>query len=247
MTSIYLILLPFFTFLPWIALMTVVHLFFIVPKNIYYLILLTSIVIISIISTILMLFAYRSKYINIHQTEKQKQLSKSDIKIILSSGEYKRKVIPKAIIHTIAPIVFIFSMICTLIEFFPGWITPFSNTLGYMFVKYPIMNIFAKYSNKFTNEDDLSLFITKLYNDDICMFINLFIEEHDPIQNRDSVFNKLLGIFQNDKQTTFSQEDKLKLLKLVNIKHFVGKIIWYLFASVITFYVIVTHFFVFKL
>lgn len=237
--NIYIVLLPFFTFIPWIIFVSIIQLYFSFSTYINNIIFASSIIYLLCASICIMFLAYRENYIQNHKNVNQD--------IILNSDEYKKKVIPKGILNTISPILFIFTIIITLIELFPGWSAPFSNTLGYLFTKNKFMNIFSKYINSMNTTDELSLFITKLYNDDICMFINLFVNESNPIENPNSIFNKLISNFQNGKEKNISYEDKVKLAHLIRNKHFIGKIIWYIFACIITFYVLVTHLYTFKI
>tara|TARA_B100001175_G_scaffold257907_1_gene226348 strand:+ start:2468 stop:3517 length:1050 start_codon:yes stop_codon:yes gene_type:complete len=142
----------------------------------------------------------------------------------------------KVLTYTILPWIIIFGLLYFLLELFPGWVMPFSNTIGYFIVntlgattlvtkilksseyeKNPtlqkaLLNIEKNYS-RFINEIDSKL---TLYE--------RFIE-----QLHKESFTKKLSTSSIDDMKKDSAV--INLFALVNIKHFIGKIFWYILAG----------------
>ena len=137
---------------------------------------------------------------------------------------------------TLLPWLIIFGLLYLLLEIFPGWVRPFSNTIGYVIVNLlgaekDIKNILKQsnglsdLSNKslvsaLTNiEKDYSRIINEFdtNKDNFLSFITQFKREH---------FLKIDGPIETN-------EHVYKLYQHVIAKHFIGKIIWYILAGIL--------------
>ena len=132
------------------------------------------------------------------------------------------------LIYTIIPWLLIYGILYVLLDLFPGWSKPFSNTLGFIFVNIIgaeklLDNFLADKEGK--EGSDLVNAIIKIDNNK-SMFINQF--SHDK-EDFISFFNELerSGIFKTD----LGKDDKIEFFKLITIKHIIGKLIWYILAG----------------
>jgi hypothetical protein len=127
------------------------------------------------------------------------------------------------------PWFFVFVGLTFVLKIFPGWKAPFSNTFGYLAVKFmgirEVFNNMIK-SNYNTKNTALNKVMEEIYEDQ-SLLINKFTPE-----NFDFTLNKLKPIF-NSASKTFS-ENRLKLYQLVSIKDNVSEMIWYMLAGVLT-------------
>ena len=139
---------------------------------------------------------------------------------------------------TILPWVIIFSMIYFLLELFPGWVTPFSNTFGYLVVNLLGVETVLKdvLSDGSKNGDAGQL--TQAINN-IKKNMSKFINEIDLANGDYESFVKQLkteGLLKQElsnKENYMNDENKKELFKLVNIKHVIGKSIWYILCGIL--------------
>lgn len=133
---------------------------------------------------------------------------------------------------TVMPWIIIFVLLYFILKLFPGWVSPFSNTIGYMFVS--MLGVTGTLENIMTNDADAS------EKPDLVKAINSiknnkskFINQIDiNLANFEAFINELKQsqITHNDDT---KQEDIVKLYKLITIKHVIGKIIWYILAGIL--------------
>tara|TARA_Y100000389_G_scaffold192514_1_gene220054 strand:- start:36 stop:1106 length:1071 start_codon:yes stop_codon:yes gene_type:complete len=141
---------------------------------------------------------------------------------------------------TLLPWIIIFGLLYLLLELFPGWVRPFSNTIGYVIVNLlgaekDIKNIFKKTDD--TPKDKSPELIKALINieKDYSRIINEFDINKD----------KFLSFFKQFKTENFlvdnidnvdnieKSEYVYKLYQHVVAKHFIGKIVWYILAGIL--------------
>lgn len=124
-----------------------------------------------------------------------------------------------ALLNTFIPWLFIFGSIVFLLEMFPGWKSPFSNTFGYLaVVLMGIKGIFqkmmpAKYTSKM---------VETIYNDK-----SMLINEFTP-SNYEDLYVKNLGegIFTSD-----AKKYKTQFLNMVRLKDYVAEFVWYILTG----------------
>ena len=136
------------------------------------------------------------------------------------------------LIVTIMPWLIIFVLLYFILKLFPGWVSPFSNTIGYMFVS--MLGVSSTLENIMTSDDsasgkpDLVKAINSIKNNK-----SKFINQIDINLANFEVFItelKQSGITHNDDT---KQDDIVKLYKLITMKHAIGKIVWYILAGIL--------------
>ena len=123
---------------------------------------------------------------------------------------------------TILPWLIVFGLLYFLLKIFTSWVRPFSNTIGYAVINFMgLKNVL--HSLKGNGDESVKAAISKI-NTHPEKFINEFDHE---LHNYDIFVEKLRasGIFKNDDKAT------IELFKLVNIKHAIGEIFWYILAG----------------
>ena len=140
---------------------------------------------------------------------------------------------------TLLPWLIIFGLLYFILELFKGWVRPFSNTLGYMVINFLgaeelIKKLFKKKQDT-SNESTLANAISKIHNDQ-----EKFINEIDiDIGDYTGFVNKLRDekFFDTSKVSASSNlnenVDIIELYKLLNIKHLIGKLVWYFLAGIL--------------
>lgn len=136
---------------------------------------------------------------------------------------------------TLLPWITIFGIIYMLLEIYPGWIKPFSNTIGYVLVNAlgaedhlnEVLKNKDRSQQSDTNKDnDLVLAIANI-DKNKAKFINQF--DNDPEEFYDFI-EKLINseLFVDAKYDTI-----MKIYQHVLVKNEIGKIIWYILAGTI--------------
>lgn len=158
-------------------------------------------------------------------------------KCVNPNGEINTEVYIIAIISTFLPWILIFCSLMLVLNFFPGWKAPFSNTIGYLVVsmagiKNLILNIIeSDYEktvdvNKVTeNVKILSMAVNNIYSDPSLIIneitpenFNQFWENLKPVMRKGAYNDALL---------------KGKLFKFVSLKDMISEYIWYALTSLI--------------
>lgn len=139
---------------------------------------------------------------------------------------------------TLLPWLFIFGILYIVLEIFTGWVKPFSNTIGYFIVNLldlesTIKKILIKPDENTDNNKSVAIAISKI-NKNYSKFIN----EFDIESNLYKIFiqklsnEKIIKIPNDDSK---EKEEIIHLFKLINIKHLIGKLVWYILAgSIVT-------------
>lgn len=131
-----------------------------------------------------------------------------------------------AIIVTIIPWVIIFGLLKVVLSAFPGWLTPFSNTFGYLFASLLGVNkvlddiLIPKYVKE-TTPDTLKAAAESLEH--IYGNKSLLINEIT-LESFDSFWTKLssAGLFKKN-----ANDHKESLLNFIKIKNEVAEFVWY--------------------
>ena len=136
---------------------------------------------------------------------------------------------------TVLPWIIIFGILYFLLELFPGWINPFSNTIGYLVVK--LLGV-GKVIDSLLSSTDVS---TDGGNNDLIKAINnlknnksKLINEFDIKSTDYESFVKKLNDEKIFNITDPNNNDIVfELYRLINIKHLIGKMIWYILAGIL--------------
>ena len=140
---------------------------------------------------------------------------------------------------TLLPWLLIFVLLYFLLETFPGWVTPFSNTIGYLVVT--LLDVESKLKELLktpkpgeTGAAELVKAIANIKSNK-SKFINQFDE--DPYKFKDFI-NKLIdgNIISASKihdDGTSNDKNILEIYKLVTLKHIIGKLFWYILAGIL--------------
>jgi len=131
-----------------------------------------------------------------------------------------------AAIYTFIPNVLIFGLLVTILDVFPGFLKPFSNTIGY-FVVYWFFGISDTF-NKMLLSKNKSKYISQVYDNNSLM-INEIITgpkgnivdfvKHAAKPGQDQLFNPSYKKFLPD------------LFNLVVIKNLIAKFVWYILVG----------------
>ena len=135
---------------------------------------------------------------------------------------------------TILPWIIVFGILYFILEIFTGWVRPFSNTIGYVVVSLlGVEDIIVKLLNKEQKDNDS---ITKALGQ-IEQNKSKFINEFEPDKSQFKEFIEKLKAEKLTKNTFLTGDkispDELELFKLVNIKHIIGKLMWYILAGTV--------------
>lgn len=138
---------------------------------------------------------------------------------------------------TCIPWFLIFGVLNLFLYLFPDWLSPFSNTFGYLIAKLMGLNDFMESILKPQYDTNAPLdsstrvmaeALDHIYNDK-SLLIN---ELRNPDTDVDSFFNKLRNLLDPNKVTTANEADlKSKLKYFVNVKHAVSEYVWYLLSG----------------
>ena len=153
-------------------------------------------------------------------------------------------------LYTLTPWIIIFFSIYFLLKFYNNWITPFSNTIGYVFVNIlGLSELFKTLINKsqVTHENATD---KNAIQEAIMNFNNnyeILLNSLDPYdrKNFEDFFTSfqeagILNITASNKDIDLSNDIKLqKIKRLLYIKDFIGKVCWYLLSGMLTITVMV--------
>ena len=132
-----------------------------------------------------------------------------------------------AFIATFVPWLLIFGTMEMLLQIFPGWLGPFSNTFGYFFTKSAIKGIMSKLLKAEGNDKDtkeIRKALATIYEDQ-----SLFINEVTT-KNYDKWWEKTSTLFEPE----FSKKDGTiynDLLKQINTKESIARYMWYVLTG----------------
>lgn len=133
-----------------------------------------------------------------------------------------------AVLSTFIPWTFIFSILVYVISVFPGWLKPFSNTIGYGIALLAGLNTtinkIIKFDKKNT-DDKISQMLGYIYADN-----SMLINEITP-SNFDYFWDKMKSLFKNGVYSNNSLKNEL--LNMVRLKHIVAESIWYILTGLL--------------
>ena len=130
---------------------------------------------------------------------------------------------------TILPWVFILGILNIVLSLFPGWLSPFSNTFGYLIAKLFGLNKFFNNILKLPTDSDIkdnniSQSLADIYNDQSALINNI-----SPT-NLDNFWKVSQEIIRKNEYT---ETNKTTLLKFINLKNIVSEFIWYLLTGIL--------------
>ena len=134
---------------------------------------------------------------------------------------------------TILPWIIVFGILYFILEIFTGWVRPFSNTIGYVIVSLlGAEDIIVKLLNKEQTEVSITKALGQIEQNK-----SKFINEFDSDQSQFKEFIEKLQKEGLTKTTSLTGNkitpDELELFKLINIKHIIGKLMWYILAGTV--------------
>ena len=143
------------------------------------------------------------------------------------------------ILTTIFPMLFIFGLLELMLNIYPGWIEPFSNTFGYGIAKLTgvsttIKNL-IKSPQSSSSGKTVAAALNNIYNDP-SIFINQF--SYDDKEAFDRTWNNSYangdGLFVQSAKTADQNSELYKEFRhCVKLKDIVGKFIWYILVGVL--------------
>jgi hypothetical protein len=142
------------------------------------------------------------------------------------------------LLATLLPWIIIFLSLYMILKAFPGWVAPFSNTLGYLVIKIlGVEEILSKLLSKkhpAGNNSELVKAISNISNNKSNFINQIDIEKNNFYGFIDALTSD--GIFATTSDDGNSIEDSglLKdLYKLLVIKNVIGKVTWYALTGVL--------------
>lgn len=129
---------------------------------------------------------------------------------------------------TLVPWIFIFGVLIIILQIFPGWKAPFSNTIGYLLVSSSVSSLMPKILKSRVSglKSDVSQALEYIYDDK-----SLLVNQITP-DNFDAFWEKMSksGLIQ---QSGNLSEYKEELRKSVKFKDTVATAIWYLMTGLL--------------
>jgi hypothetical protein len=141
---------------------------------------------------------------------------------------------------TIIPWVVIFGLLNGMLYFFPGWLIPFSNTIGYFVVKILginrlLNNLFVTKIDNMENKDMkvAAEALNHIYNDK-SLLINEISSKNENFENFWNTM-KNSGLFKPslDQDLKNLESMKSKLLFFVNLKDVISEGLWYILTGML--------------
>jgi len=139
---------------------------------------------------------------------------------------------------TIMPWIIIFAILYFLLELFPGWIKPFSNTVGYFIVN--ILGATDKLKDVLKSSSDHNNSTLKKALENIENNYSRFINEIDVEEDKYKLFvkqlniegfTKILGDYTDNPDGLYRNLNIVQLFALINIKDVIGRLFWYVLAG----------------
>jgi hypothetical protein len=132
---------------------------------------------------------------------------------------------------TLLPWIIIFVSLYFILKIFPGWISPFSNTIGYSVIG--LLGVEKIYGSIFKTGQEASenTEVVKAIanmNSNRSKFVNQISTNVDDFN---TFFDNMKELIKEDGNSDGT--NKLKLYQLLIIKQFVGKIVWYVLAGIL--------------
>lgn len=146
------------------------------------------------------------------------------INISLTSKLCGEPHVKTAFLYTLLPWLLIFGMLNLMLLMFPGWLRPFSNTIGYFFIRFFGLKTIL---DNILKSKESSQTLGKIY-DDYSLLIN---EIPNPKFGYDNFWEQLK---KDNILNTNANNYKEKLRDLVNIKFMISKFTWFLLSGILT-------------
>ena len=128
-----------------------------------------------------------------------------------------------AFFTTFIPWIFIFGTLNILLLIFPGWKTPFSNTIGFIVTK--MAGIETLFRNMLIDNNENSKLINRIYKDP-----SPLINEFTPDTFQDTITN--INSIQGEPVINVENKSNLyKLYNLVLLKDLVSVFVWYILTG----------------
>jgi len=132
---------------------------------------------------------------------------------------------------TLLPWIIIFVSLYFILKIFPGWASPFSNTIGYSVIG--LLGVEKIYESIFktteeANENTELVRAIANINSNRGKFVNQISTN---VTAFTAFFNNMGQAIKTDNENL--ETSKLKLYQLLVIKQFVGKIVWYILAGIL--------------
>ena len=144
-----------------------------------------------------------------------------------------------ALFSSLYPFSFIFLLGVSLLELFPGWMRGFSNTIGLWCINLGGFKEFSysllKEKGEVKESDIPEILLEKLYNNHTPLFNEITTNHIDPSGNLD-LPDGLKKLFKSE-----SDAEMEKLKQFIFIKELIGRAIWYILLSIITFFVAINN------
>ena len=138
------------------------------------------------------------------------------------------------LVVTMLPWIIIFVLLFFILKLFPGWVTPFSNTIGYMFISMLgasqlLKDLLTKTEDMDANNDNELIKAINTIDNNKSKFINQIDID---LSNFETFINEL------NKANIIRQADQadpkiMQLYKLLTIKHVIGTLVWYILAGIL--------------
>lgn len=132
---------------------------------------------------------------------------------------------------TLLPWIIIFVSLYFILKLFPGWISPFSNTVGYIIIGTlgveKIYDTIFKTGSEAAGNPELVRAIANM-NSNRTKFINQISTN---VEDFDEFFKNMKDAVKSD--TPDYDKNLLKLYQLLVIKQVIGKIVWYVLAGIL--------------
>lgn len=132
-----------------------------------------------------------------------------------------------AMIYTLFPWALIFGIMILMLQSFPGWLVPFSNTFGYFIAKTmgltALMRKIFKPSANSGEDKSLSYTLASIYNDP-----SILINEVSP-DNFENFWKRMRQLM----RPNVTAADKEALFDMVVFKYIVAEYIWYMLTGLL--------------
>jgi len=140
-----------------------------------------------------------------------------------------------AFMTTIIPWVLMFGIIMIVLNIYPGWISPFSNTIGYGFARlagskkllnaiFPPEPTSDETKSMTTNQvEEVKQSLAYIYSDQSILMNEV------TLQNFGEFWNKTRPLRSEESETNPSYKEKFR--KIIQLKTLVGEYIWYLLTG----------------
>ena len=147
-----------------------------------------------------------------------------------------------ALFSSLYPFSFIFLLGVSLLELFPGWMRGFSNTIGMWCINLGGFKEFSysllKEKGEVSKSDIPEILLEKLYNNHTPLF-NEITTNHIDASGNLYLPDGLKNLFKSESDTEMKKLNKLK--QFIFIKELIGRAIWYILLSIITFFVAINN------